>query len=543
MKFRNPFKPKVVTRTKYVHAAAKGAAARRKPLYAQRANGYFDIQRGVDADGLAVQRNAIPTLNYGATTTYNYDILTALWRMRRMSRDEYQGDPYFRRAVRLTQRNVVGKGVQVKPQPRMADGNVFPALSADMKRQWERFGKRGVPDVTGRLSWLDIEYQAIFSMMVDGEFLAVIHDIEGEVKLQVLEPWRLGNETATLGNRFMGLELNPFGKVSAYHIAMPDYSDGSWTAMQGAVPTGQTDLQRLPAERVIHLFDPEFPEQLRGMPPLVTTIQRLRNLVAYEESEQQAASISAGPIGFLTRNETGGGFSTPSAVDEAGNPLDANGNPVTSDGKLELDMSPGAVNEIDYNAQFQAFDPNHPNTAYADFVSGALRGAASGADLSHTLLSQDTRGVNFSTLRQFALEQRDVWARWQRILVDGLHERVYKVWLDKQIVTKRIDTTGADVDRIGEAVMVPRTHEHIQPREASVADDLALKNGTKSRSAVIRASGNDPLEVDEEIAEDKQRAADLGLSFGAATSQPARPEPEPDDEADDKADAATQNDA
>ena len=325
------------------------------PKYKQRANGYLATQISIDAKGVQTQGDGIPSLGFGATSTYNYDVFTALWRMRRLSRDQYQADPYYRRAVRLTQRNVVGAGVLAKPQPRDAAGNVVEPVADAIAAKWRKFGRRGMCDVTRQLSWLDIEYLAVYSMMVDGEFLAVIHtDMDG-IRLQVIEPWRLGHEVATDGGRFMGIKVDAYGAPVSYSIAMPVY-DKVWGAMSEFSPAQQSDIRDFPAKSVIHLFDREFPEQLRGMPPFTSSIPRLENLADYEATEQQAAAIAAGPLGFITRNEQGGGLSMPTipAVDEKGK----DGQPAVKDGKLEIDTAPGSINELDYAANFAQFDPS-----------------------------------------------------------------------------------------------------------------------------------------------------------------------------------------
>ena len=148
------------------------------------------------------------------------------------------------------------------------------------------------------------------------------------------------------------------------------------------------------------------------------------------------------------------------------------------------------------------------------------------------LLSQDTSGVNFSTLRQFALEQRDVWKRWQGLLIEGLHERVWDLWMDLEIVKRGLPQEGVDAGTVADVKFIPRTHEHIQPREQGAANDIALRNKTKSRSQVIREGGRDPMEVDEEIAADAERLKANGMDGADEPDKGGKPF-EPNDEADD----------
>ena len=67
---------------------------------------------------------------------------------------------------------------------------------------------------------------------------------------------------------------------------------------------------------------------------------------------------------------------------------------------------------------------------------------------------------------------------------------------------------------VNDAKMVQFTgpgFEHIQPREAAAANDMNIKLNLKSRSQIIRESGNEPEEVFKELAEENERLEALGL--------------------------------
>ena len=68
----------------------------------------------------------------------------------------------------------------------------------------------------------------------------------------------------------------------------------------------------------------------------------------------------------------------------------------------------------------------------------------------------------------------------------------------------------------------------VDPLKERQAEKLGVECGFKSRSDVVEAEGYDPEEMDQRIANDKEREERLGLSFAPASK--AEPESEPPDE-------------
>jgi capsid protein len=53
----------------------------------------------------------------------------------------------------------------------------------------------------------------------------------------------------------------------------------------------------------------------------------------------------------------------------------------------------------------------------------------------------------------------------------------------------------------------------VDPLKDQQAQQMAVRNGFKSRSEVVSELGYDKEEIDQEIAEDQKSASELGLSF------------------------------
>ena len=81
----------------------------------------------------------------------------------------------------------------------------------------------------------------------------------------------------------------------------------------------------------------------------------------------------------------------------------------------------------------------------------------------------------------------------------------------------------------------------VDPLKERQAEALAVESGFKSRSDVVEAEGYDPEEMDQRIANDKEREERLGLSFAPAAKVESEPDEGPEEEEDDEADAMPDN--
>ncbi len=119
------------------------------------------------------------------------------------------------------------------------------------------------------------------------------------LQLQVLEAEHLPtNESRTLesGNYIRaGIEFNGIGKRVAYHLYRAHPGDTS-------NPMASTELVRVGAESVLHLFRPLRPGQLRGQPWLTQVLIKLYELDQYDDAELVRKKTAAMFAGFVTKN-------------------------------------------------------------------------------------------------------------------------------------------------------------------------------------------------------------------------------------------------
>jgi capsid protein len=73
------------------------------------------------------------------------------------------------------------------------------------------------------------------------------------------------------------------------------------------------EMDRIPADEIVHLFVPEFAEQVRGVPWMYAALLNLVNMGAFEEAAVVAARVGAANMGFI---ESPDGMAT--LADQAG---------------------------------------------------------------------------------------------------------------------------------------------------------------------------------------------------------------------------------
>jgi lambda family phage portal protein len=436
---------------------------------------------------------------WGSDAPYDRDILASLALLRARSRDLAQNNDYVKRFLALINTHVVGpKGIQLRCAFKV-QGEIDQQVNDEIEEQFRRWGKKGTCDVTGRLSWRDVQRLMLQGVARDGE--ALVRFVYGErypfgMALQVIDPALLDETLSdSKGARVisMGVELSEWGKPTAYYFKTSDREKGE--AIAGR------HYRRIPADEILHVFMQDMPQQTRGVPWIHTAMSRLKMLGGYEESEMVAARVASSKMGFF--KQTGGST-------YAGEDLkpDEDGNVITK-------AEPGSFELLPEGVEFQPWDPEHPAGNFAPFVKACLRGISAGLGISYNSLANDVESVSYSSLRSSLLEERDHYVCLQNWLVENLCEEVYRKWLTGAVLSKRFTKiTTINMDRFDSPQFVARRWAWVDPLKDTKANILALQAGLKSRTEIISEQGRSVEDVFSEIVAEKAKAEKFGLSFG-----------------------------
>jgi lambda family phage portal protein len=451
----------------------------------------------------------------------NSDIHRSLDAVRARSRKLANDDEYVKKWLAMVTTNVVGP-VGFRFQARVYDQPSKPDTQANaaIEAAWDKFCKKGVCDVTGRMGMVGLEQLAIKASARDGEFLIQI--IRGKaaanpfgIALQVLDVDRLDtalNKPAegTTNAIRMGVEVNAYGRPVAYWLKSSHPGDlyQTTSGVQGARHV------RVPAEDIIHEFVADRPEQTRGMPWAHAAMLRLNNLGGYEEAAVIAARVGASKMGF---------FTTPDGQAEVVSTGTEDG---AADGALMMEADAGTFQSLPAGVEFKSFDPDYPAAMYADFVKANLRGIASGLGVAYHALANDLEGVSFSSIRSGTLEERDAWMLIQEWFSTHFLDRVHQEWLQSALAFGQITMPGgaplpiAKLDKFSAHIWQARRWDWVNPLQDIEADIAAINAGLKSPQSVAAKLGVDYEDLLLEI----KAAADLRKAIGVELANTPNPQ-------------------
>lgn len=414
------------------------------------------------------------------------------------SREQWSNNDYVRGYIRRCRQNIVGPhGVKMQSKAALANGKLDKNANDAIEAGWKEWGKRGNCDVTGMLSWVGIQKLAIEHAARDGEF--IIRKIRGAdagpfgFALQVIDPQRLNvrYENYKFGNdgNFVrnGIEFNRYGRPVAYHFASTDESD-SWFYYS----ISGKGFVRVLAEDVIHGFVQEMASQRRGIPWTSTGLFRMHHLQGFEDAAVQNARASASKMGFIQYKE---GFG----------PELEDGEDVAS----TINAEPLSFHELPEGAEIAKWDPVYPSGEFATFHKSMLRGASTGWGVAYNSLANDLEGVNFSSIRDGKVDERDNWKELQEWLIETLCCPVKEEWLKLALLSEKIvnakngkPLSATKLANYQQCHHQGRRWDWIDPKSDATAKTTLIRAGLTSPSAVIREQAREPEAVYQEIAED-----------------------------------------
>ncbi len=447
------------------------------------------------------------------TRSSDSELKPALRVLRNRCRELARNDEYVRRYLALLKTNVIGPhGVNVQAKARNADGSLDGPGNKIVENAWRSWGQRGNCTVDGRLSWVDAQRLFVESLARDGEVLVRFADgyrNRDRFAIEFVEADLLDEELNTKtdnGNRIrMGVEVDDFGKAVAYHLLAEHPGDYEFT-------NGYSRKHvRVPADQMLHVFLPERAHQSRGAPLLATAITSLKMLHGYREAELVAARVAASKMGFITSPD-GDGYT--------GDDLEDTHAPVMS-------AEPGSFEQLPQGMDIKLFDPTHPTSAFSDFHKAVLRGIASGLGISYASLASDLENVNYSSIRQGALEERDFYRTLQQFTIEHFVDPVFRRWLQASMTSGDLPLPMVKFEKFAEnMVFRPRGFSWVDPLKEINTNIVGLQNGVLSLQDVAANYGRDVEEVFEAVERERELADRHGISLAFqpfGTKRPAEP--------------------
>lgn len=428
--------------------------------------------------------------------------------IRNRARDASRNDWAGRAIPARWAANLVGTGIIARPKTK------DPALKSMLVALWDDWLE--VCDADGVLDGYGMQNMIARNWIEAGEVFIRLRPRFPEdglpvpLQVQVLEADMVPpvDMTAPNGNDIVqGIEFNAFGQRVAYWMLRNHPGDGA----------GDTATTvRVPADSVLHIYEPSRPGQLRGVSDLAPILARLRGVGDFDDAVLERQKIANLFTAFLEK--------APSTGDATLDPV--TGKPIVSDhdGTPMAAMEPGTVQELLPGESIKFGDPPDAGAGYTDFTRGQYQGVAAGTGLPYELLTGDLRDVSDRALRVILNEfRRHCQQRQWHILIPQFCRKVRNAWADAAVIAGVL--TGAEGREARRVTWVPQGWAYIHPTQDVQAQQIAVESGFTSRARIITERGDDPEEIDLERAEDENREDLLGLGEDTEPVEPQEDDP------------------
>lgn len=440
------------------------------------------------------------------------EIRADLLKLRARARDLARNNPFIRQYLALITANVVGPhGVRMQAQVVNNNGQLAKQINDKLEAAWARWCKKATLD--GRMSLTHAAQLAARTLATDGEvFVKLVREPDATGKyffaIQLIDADLVDHEytvPAGVGQNEirLGVEIDGYGRPVAYHVWDRHQSDENQSARKRL---------RVPADQMLHIYDPDRVNQTRGVTWFNSVMVPLKMFDGYVEAELTAARAAAAKMGFIKYTDTAAMYLTDNA---------APGESPIPDAPLQWDASPGTIEHLPPGTEFQPWDPAHPTTAYESYSKGVLRQVASGLRVSYNALANDLSDVNYSSFRSGLLIERDMWRLLQQFFIDRFYQPIYEAWLEVAILERDVILDSRDPSRFQTVRWIPRGWQWVDPAKDIAASVMAINNGLASRTDVLAETGSDFEEVLTNLVREQQMSEANGLMLGASAMQTA----------------------
>jgi lambda family phage portal protein len=404
-------------------------------------------------------------------------------------------------------------------------------------------------DAAGRRNYSGLLALAARELTVSGEALAVVrdHGMDGfrqGTAIELVDADRLSNpnDAADTDRLRRGVERDAYGRPVAYHFRCAHPGDVFLGA--GDAFGRRFEWERVAAvnewgrRQVLHHFEDERPDQTRGIPALVATVEPLAMEDNYKRVELQAAVINAVLSAYIV---------SPLDHDTIKGVLEGDADDVSSynDDRIAfhetnpLKMNGARIPHLYPGEDIRISAPSRANAAMEGFLAVAHRNVASAVGQSYPEYANDWASTNYSSIRAAAQ------SAWKHLtargggLFTGFGWQIYLLWLEEAFATGEVDRLpGApsfyDAPYAwGRAFGYGPGRGWVDPTKEAQAAIMRMDAGISSLQKESAEQGHDWEELAEQQAFERKRYADLGLP---TTSWAVISETAPEDEDADKRD-------
>ena len=382
----------------------------------------------------------LPNLGSG-----NSDYLGGRNRIVSRTRDLVRNSGWASGAVSRHLDNVIGAGFRLSAKPDyLALGQTADwahEFAGEIESGWRMFAEDpdNYADATRHDNMNGLFGVAYRTRFVDGEAFAAALWIDNKAAgkyattIQIIDPDRITNPYGAPDSPTLrwGIEIDDYGAPVAYNVRLAHPADWPmasksfrWERIARETPWGRRQM--------LHVFDKDRADQVRGVSPLAPILERLKMIDKYDKVELQAAVLNAIFAAFIE-----------SPFDH--DMLDAAMSPESpSLGKYQelrgdyhkkrgITLNGLQIPKLFPGEKFGMQAAARPAAQFNSFEEACLRNIAAGIGLSYEQLSQDWSKTNYSSARAALLE---VWRGFNRSrarFAEQFATPIFALWLEEAI--------------------------------------------------------------------------------------------------------------
>lgn len=461
----------------------------------------------------AAQLSRITASLQAETQFINTTLRFQLRILRARARQARQNNPFAKRFVQMVVDNVCGaQPFRLESEIRFQNKQPNDKANERVEECWESWGRPGNCEITGKWSWNTVQRLLVANLATDGELL--FRKLKGPqygphgYMLQIVDVDRLWEyKTEALDNGgaiHASVEVDANGKPVAYWLLRRKPSQWQFS--------GYTlEMDRVPADEIVHIFVPDFAEQIRGVPWMYAALLNLVNMGAFEEAAVIAARVGAANMGFI---ESPDGMQT--LAQQAGPGPDGTGSEQFGGerGDPSFAAEPGMMIGLPPGYKFNnGWNPKYPDAAVEPFIKAMLRGVAAGLGVAYHNLANDLENVNYSSARIGELDERDMWMGLQQFVCEHLHWPLYADWMPQQVLMNTLPFPAERLDQYLKVYFQPRRWAWVDPLKEVGAQIEAMNAKLKSRTRIAAEQGDDLEDIFTEIEQEAALAQAHGIEL------------------------------
>lgn len=429
----------------------------------------------------------------------NIDLLSQLKILIERSRSLAQNNQLFRSYLENCQKGVIGaEGFTLNMQITNPDGSLNDQLNDQIEWAWYQFTRKGI-ELSEKYDDIGLDAQILRSILIDGQcFIQIIKDNASPygIKFKLIDSLQVDANyiqimTETQNGIFNGVEVDHNYKPVRYWLR---------EGFTGNYESGK--LYAVPAEDMIHLYRPEFINQVRGFSPAVASFESLKQLDDFAVAELIAAKVSSCQGIFYERNNQ-----TPTG--------DFAGQEQMDEGVFLQQLSPGTASVVPNGYSVKTMAPNHPSSQYGQFVKAIGKRVASSMGTNYNTLFGDLQSVNYSSLRQAYIAEQAFYKEWQKYLIDNWKNVEFELFLKNYIINNASSKLKPSQFKqyLRSYNFIGKTDPSYDISKEILAIERQIKLGLVSPLMIIEQSGRDPQEVAKSWVKWNQMCENNNLKF------------------------------